>query len=65
MQAKKCDRCLKYFEPRDFIILKTKSVISGTYSILEHEYDLCEDCQKEFYDFLDGYKEEVENNEKE
>lgn len=63
MNAKKCDRCGVFFEEgTDYLILKEKVVTSDF--LFGNEYDLCPICQKDFYNFLNKYKEVIKNEKK-
>ena len=59
MNAKKCDRCGKYFDSNNhYLILKAKPIIDLTEPMFGNEYDLCESCQQDFNNFMNSYKKE-------
>lgn len=59
MNAKKCDRCGKYFDLNNhYLELKTKPIIDQTEPMFGFEFDLCKDCQQDFKDFMNNYKKE-------
>jgi len=59
MNAKKCDRCGRYFDLKGhYLELKAKPIIDLTGPMFGSEYDLCETCQQDFNDFINNFKKE-------
>lgn len=53
MNAKKCDRCGRYFECDDnYLEIRVKLIIDKTSPMFGEEYDLCESCQENFDNFM-------------
>lgn len=59
MNAKKCDRCGRYFKCDDnYLELTVRPIIERTTPMFGNEYDLCESCREDFNNFINPYKRE-------
>lgn len=64
--AKKCDRCGKFYayEDKKFSIdTSNEKIIYGLFldfgvEWIRRQYDLCDDCARKLYDFLTNYESE-------
>lgn len=53
MNAKKCDRCGKYFnEDEKYYEIHVKPCIDRTTVMLGNYYDFCDECSKKFDKFV-------------
>ena len=58
MNAKKCDRCGKYFdETEEYLGIEITHIVDNWRS-RGFEFDLCKDCQQDFKNFTNNYKKE-------
>jgi len=73
MNAKKCDRCGKFYDTYSYPVTQKGPYRHGNGLELENEvwgnnhyierFDLCKDCMDELEDFL-GFNKEKENDDK-
>lgn len=52
MRATKCDRCGKFYEEHEGMLVDTE--LNRKYCKDRKTYDFCPDCMKEFEDFLNN-----------
>lgn len=64
MDVKKCDRCGDVFDIDGYLLINKKYITKVARSIFGNNYDLCEKCKEEFYDFMNKYKEVIKYEKK-